>query len=149
MSESTPPPSGDDQTPVTARCRPRRPRHRGNPHRPHPGTAAPAGAHPPTPAVPYGGTPYGTVPAMMINNQKALWAMVLGILGIVCCPLIAGIPAIVLGKQAQREIDASGVVQSGRGMATAGFVLGIISCVFAVLSLVLLLTGAFTLNTSP
>ena len=86
---------------------------------------------------------------MVINNQKALWAMVLGIVGIGCCPLVAGIPAIVLGKQAQREIDASGGVQSGRGMATAGFVLGIISCAFAVLLAVLVFTSAITLNTSP
>ena len=147
MSESTKPPSGDDQTPGDGQVPPPPPpQYGGNSQPPPPPPPPPAPGYP---EVPYGGTPYGTVPAMMINNQKALWAMVLGILGIVCCPLIAGIPAIVLGKQAQREIDASGGRQTGRGMATAGFVLGIISCVFAALSLVLLLTGAFTLNTSP
>ena len=77
---------------------------------------------------PYGqnyAQPYGQPPA---NNQKAVWAMVLGIVGLLCCAF-AGIAAIILGKQAQNEIDASGGVQGGRGMATAGFVLGIIAIV--------------------
>ncbi|MBV9832314.1 MAG: DUF4190 domain-containing protein [Marmoricola sp.] len=75
--------------------------------------------------------------------------MILGIVGVVCCGFIAGIPALILGKQAQREIDASGGAQSGRGMATAGFVLGIISCVFGVLGVILYATGALTFHTSP
>jgi hypothetical protein len=44
-----------------------------------------------------------------------------------CCGLFAGIPAIVLGRQAKGEIDSDPESQEGRGMATAGFVLGIIS----------------------
>lgn len=59
--------------------------------------------------------------------------MILGIVGMVLCCLFAGIPAIVLGHQAKREIDAAPGVQEGRGMATAGFVLGIISTVGSVL----------------
>lgn len=51
--------------------------------------------------------------------------MVCGILGIVICGPLA-IVAIVLGKQAQSEIDASYGALSGRGQATAGFVLGIV-----------------------
>jgi len=39
--------------------------------------------------------------------------------------------------EAQNEIDASGGVQGGRGMATAGFVLGIIALVAWVLIVIL------------
>lgn len=59
--------------------------------------------------------------------------MILGILGTVLCCLFAGIPAIVLGHQAKSEIDADPDAQEGRGMATAGFVLGIISTAGSVL----------------
>ena len=81
----------------------------------------------------YGGQPPGT-------NKKAIWALVLGILGLLCCGIL-GIPAIILGKQAQNEIDTSGGMQTGRGMATAGFVLGIIACVLLVVTAVLFATG--------
>ena len=63
------------------------------------------------------------------TNQKAVWALVLGIIGMIICCLLAGIPAMILGRQAQREVDAAPEEYDGRGMATAGFVLGIISTV--------------------
>ena len=59
--------------------------------------------------------------------------MILGILGTVLCCLPAGIPAIILGTIARREVDASGGLQEGRGMATAGLVLGIVATVLSVL----------------
>jgi hypothetical protein len=59
--------------------------------------------------------------------------MVLGILGTVLCCVLAGVPAIFLGNIARKEIDASQGLQEGRGMATAGLVLGIISTVLSVL----------------
>jgi putative exporter of polyketide antibiotics len=88
------------------------------------------------------------------TNQKAIWALVTGILGIVCCGLLAGIPALILGNSAKKEIAASGGAQSGAGMAQAGFVLGIISVVLSVLYLLLLLAGVMALpsmdtSTSP
>jgi hypothetical protein len=92
-------------------------------------------APPPPPG--YGAGGYGTPPS---NNTKAIWALVLGILGILCCGIL-GIPALILGKQAQNEIDGSGGTQTGRGMATAGFVLGIIACVFLVITIILFATG--------
>ena len=72
--------------------------------------------------------------------------MILGILGLVCCGFFAGIPALILGKQAQNEIDASGGTQGGRGMATAGFVMGIIACVLGVLIIALYAVGLATFN---
>jgi len=91
----------------------------------------------------YGGQPYAAAPP---NNQKALWALILGIVGLVCCGFLAGIPAIILGKQAQNEIDASGGAQGGRGMATAGFVMGIIACALGVLFVILYAAGVATMN---
>ena len=66
--------------------------------------------------------------------------MILGIVGMVFCCLFAGIPAIVLGRQAKDEIDAAPGAQEGRGMATAGFVLGIISTVGSVLYIAFMVT---------
>ena len=52
-------------------------------------------------------------------------AAVLGILGVFALPVIASIPAVICGLIAQRQIDRSGGVQQGRGLATTGVVLGV------------------------
>jgi hypothetical protein len=120
VSDSTPPPPGGENQP------------------------------PPPPPPGYGGAPAYGQPAYgpQKSNGKAVWALVLGILGLICCGFIAGIPAIILGKQAQNEIDASGGAQGGRGMATAGFVLGIIACALGVLGVILAATGALNFDFS-
>lgn len=104
----------------------------------------PEGSYPPPPP---GGMPapggYGGAPQ---QNKKALWSMILGILGLVCCGFFTGIPALILGNQAKQEIAASGGTQSGAGMAQAGFILGIISIVFGVISAILFATGTLTFN---
>jgi hypothetical protein len=82
------------------------------------------------------------------NSQKALWAMILGILSLVCCGIFTGIPALILGKQAQGEIDASNGAIGGRGMATAGFILGIVSIAVTILWIILYATGALTFSGS-
>lgn len=68
------------------------------------------------------------------QNQKALWSMIIGIVGLVCCGL-AGIVAIILSVQSKKEIEASGGQQSGSGLATAGLVLGIIALVLMVVQI--------------
>jgi Domain of unknown function (DUF4190) len=83
------------------------------------------------------GTPYDT-PA--VQHPQAIIAMVLGILGLAVCPLI-GIAGLVLGSKARKEIDASAGRFAGRGMATAGFVLGIISVVVTVLVILAIILG--------
>ena len=102
------------------------------------------GAPPPGGGYGYGGPGYGGPPAG--TNSKAVWALVLGILGLLCCGFFTGIPAIILGRGAQREIERTG--QQGRGLATAGFILGIIACVWGVISLLLFATGNFNFSTS-
>ena len=49
-----------------------------------------------------------------------------GLIGILCCCIAAPF-AIVWGKQAMDEIDASGGMLQGRGEAKAGFILGIVA----------------------
>ena len=79
------------------------------------------------------------------TNQKALWSMILGILSLVCCGLLAGIPALILGNSAQKEIAASGGMQTGEGMAKAGVILGWISIALSILGLIFaIVTGALT-----
>lgn len=73
------------------------------------------------------------------TSGKATTSMVLGIVGLVACGLFAGIPAIIVGKQAQREIDASNGWLTGRGMATAGIVLGWIEVGIAILATVIVI----------
>jgi putative exporter of polyketide antibiotics len=80
------------------------------------------------------------------TNKKAIWSLVLGIVGLVCCGFIAGIPAIILGNMAKKEIATSG--QGGGGMATAGLVLGIIACVWGVIYLILAATGSINFGFS-
>lgn len=62
----------------------------------------------------------------------AVASLVLGVLGIVLCPLCAPI-AWSLGRTAEREVDASGGSLDGRGLATAGKITGIIGTVLLVL----------------
>src|SRR5699024_649457 len=84
---------------------------------------------------PYGqaGGPYGQ-PQDVGTNQKAIWALVTGILGFCCGPI--GIVAIFLGRSGREEIDQTGGRQGGRGLAQAGYILGIIAVVLWVLGLV-------------
>jgi len=62
-------------------------------------------------------------------------ALVLGILGLLMCGPFTAIPAIIVGRKATREIDASQGRLEGRGLAQAGFVLGIVGTVLGGLAL--------------
>ena len=98
---------------------------------------------PPPPPPQYGAPPPGAVPAG--NNSKALWSLITGILGLLCCGLL-GIVAIILSRSAQTEIARTG--QGGQGMAKAGFILGIIAVVLMILQIILFATGAIDLDTT-
>ncbi len=67
---------------------------------------------------------------------RATVSLVLGIVGIVLCPICAPI-AWAIGHGAEDEIDASGGKLGGRGLATAGKITGIIGTVLLVLYVVL------------
>jgi len=100
--------------------------------------------NPPPPPPPQYGAP---VPgASSSTNKKAIWSLVLGIVGLICCGFIAGIPAIILGNMAKKEIATSG--EGGSGMATAGLVLGVIAVIWGVIYLILVATGNFSFDFS-
>jgi len=88
---------------------------------------------PPPPPPSYGGAPYGA-PAQ--DHKQATLILVFGILSIVCCGLFLGIPAIIMGKKALGEIDASGGAIGGRGKVKAGYICGIIGTVLSVIGLI-------------
>lgn len=83
---------------------------------------------------------YGYQPAPQ-TSQKALWSMILGIIGLLLCSF-AGIPAIILGRQAKKEIELSQGRLTGSGMATAGFVMGIIAVALLVIGLIIIVAVA-------
>lgn len=89
------------------------------------------GAPPPPP--PYGGGP-GAYGGGTEKNSLGVWALVLGILGVVCCGFFAGIPAIILGNKS-KQAAAQGLANNG-GLGTAGVVLGWIAIVFGILGII-------------
>lgn len=104
----------------------------GNPADFTPPPPPPPAGQTPYPQNPYPQAPYGQAPAYGYGqvpqaNKKALWAMILGIVGLFCG--IAGIVAIILGFIARGEIRQSNGAQTGSGQALAGIVLGIVSLV--------------------
>ena len=76
-----------------------------------------------------GMSPYGPSTE---KNALGGWALGLGIASLVCCGLLTGIPAMVLGFlgiQAANEGRAS-----NKGMAIAGLVLGVVSIAWTVIA---------------
>ena len=125
--------------------------HDSNPHDSNPYDSNPYGSNPyaanPYDTSPYEVNPYqpsyggygayGIVPMM---HPQAVPALVTGIFGLALCPFV-GIAGLVLGNKARKAIDAEPGRYTGRGQATAGFVLGIISIVYAVLWVVFVTAG--------
>jgi hypothetical protein len=60
------------------------------------------------------------------TNGMAVASLVMGIIGIIVCPIIFGVLAIIFGFIARSQIEASRGRQSGAGMAVAGIVLGFV-----------------------
>jgi hypothetical protein len=82
--------------------------------------------------------PFDAEPRSPQNAPGAVAALVLGILGILICPLL-GPFAWVYGRKGEQAVDASGGALAGRGLATTGKVLGIVATLLIVLLLVALL----------
>ncbi len=76
------------------------------------------------------------------SSGKATTSLVLGIVSLFACGLLLGIPAMIVSRQAKREIRESGGRLGGEGLATAGFVTGLIGTVWSVL-LMILIAGLF------
>jgi hypothetical protein len=77
----------------------------------------------------YAAGAYGYTPSM---HPQSVAALVLGVVGLVICSYV-GIAAFLVGRTARKEILARPDRYSGLGMATAGWVMGIIGSVLSVL----------------
>jgi len=79
--------------------------------------------------------PYQQGQPAMPQNGMGTAALVLGILGVIgCIPIIGGILAIIFGRIGMRNAE-QGLATNG-GVAKAGFILGIIGLVLAVIGVI-------------
>jgi hypothetical protein len=96
---------------------------------------------------PYGQPPYGQPPYQQPyqvtppNEGLGLAAMIIGIISLVgSCAyglgLLGSPAALIMGRIAMKRIDRSEGRLGGRGMALAGFILGIVGTVLLVLSII-------------
>lgn len=74
-------------------------------------------------------------PASASASREAVTALVLGILGIVCCGLVAPV-AWYLGQNELRAIREGRASAAGEGMAMAGRILGMVGTALLILGLV-------------
>lgn len=112
-----------------------------DPYAPQPpyGQQQPYGQDPGYPAAypssPYPAAPYGDAPYMPVygypKNGLGVWALSLGIAGLVCCGLFAGIPAIITGVLSRKAVER-GEANNG-GLALTGIILGALACAWSVI----------------
>ncbi len=86
-------------------------------------------SYPPPPGQPYGYPP----PLVVPTSGKATASLVMGLVSLVLCGLLLGIPAMIVAWQAKREIKESGGALGGGGLATAGFVTGLLGTLWSIL----------------
>jgi predicted acyltransferase len=82
--------------------------------------------------------PGGMVPKK--NSPLAIVSLVTGILGLLCCPFIPSLVAIITGVLAKKEIKQKPEQLTGDGMATGGIVLGVVGLIVMVIGVILQLT---------
>jgi len=70
---------------------------------------------------------------MKTNSPLAVWSLILGILAIISCGPISGIPAIICGHMARSKIKMEPDTLTGDGMALAGLIMGYFSIVVVIL----------------
>ena len=75
------------------------------------------------------------------KDSKATTVLVLGILSIVLCGFLSGVPAWIIGSTELKNIKIGITDPSDKVIAQTGVVLGIIGTLFSVLWLALALAG--------
>jgi hypothetical protein len=86
---------------------------------------------PPPPPVP---------PMVPRTAPTAIWSLVLAVLSFFCGWLFTAIPAVICGHVARSKIRKSGGVLAGKGIATAGLILGYIALVLGIMGIPLLVS---------
>lgn len=74
-------------------------------------------------------------PQQQPASTRAISALVLGILAVLCMGLLTGIPAIIMGSMELKAIRAGLAPKTGEGMAKTGYILGIVGTVFSLLAI--------------
>lgn len=85
--------------------------------------------------------PYRPVYATQTNG-KAVAALILGLLSLMCFGVLTGLPALILGLLARRDIAKSGGTEGGSAMATTGIVTGALTTLGTAAVAVLMIFGA-------
>ena len=109
-------------------------------HQPPPMWGAPSNAAPEYGASSFGQMPYGGMQsaytADVVDAQKsARNALIFGVVGLVCCGLILGLIAIIMGAQARSTLKRAGVIE-GQGLALAAMIMGSIDLVLFIFGVV-------------
>lgn len=68
------------------------------------------------------------------TSPKATVSLVLGLVGLFCCGLLAGIPAIIVGLMARGEIKQSEGRVRGDGLALGGIITGAIAVLWSLVA---------------
>jgi hypothetical protein len=84
-------------------------------------------------------TPIAPPPSPMppAAGGRAVAALVLGILSLLCMGFLTGIPAIILGHMELAAIKAGKAAAAGESAAKVGYILGIIGTAFTCLTMLL------------
>jgi hypothetical protein len=106
-----------------------------------PPPAPPRSVDPPPPPPPAYGQPLYPYPPVAWGPKTNGMAIASMVLGIVWVWGITSILALIFGIIARRQIDESNGLETGRGFAIAGIVLGIIGIVGAILWILLIVIG--------
>jgi hypothetical protein len=69
------------------------------------------------------------------TEPLAIWSLVLSLLGLFCCGFVLGIGGVVCGHLALSKLQREPQLQ-GRGLATAGLIIGYLAIVFWVMYVV-------------
>src|SRR4030095_5604710 len=70
----------------------------------------------------------------------AIWSLILAVLSFTCGWLFTAIPAVICGHGARSKIRKSGGALGGKGIATAGLILGYIALVLCIMGIPLLIS---------
>jgi hypothetical protein len=93
-----------------------------------PGYSPPPAGYPPGYGAPY---------PQPKQDDRALWALILALLGWIMCPVVAHIVALVLANQSLRAIRESNGWLTGEGMANAARIISIVALAFFAFGIVL------------
>src|SRR5690242_730688 len=79
--------------------------------------------------------PTSSAPQVPRTVPAAIWSLMLAILSFTCGWLFTAIPAVICGHVARSKIRKSGGALGGKGIATAGLILGYVALVLGLMGI--------------